>query len=51
MSDELREIARAGIRSRHPEYGERQVRDALEDLLLGEELATAARRARLAPTR
>jgi hypothetical protein len=51
MSDELREIAKAGIRSRHPEYGEQQVTDGLEDLLLGEELASTARRTRLAPSR
>jgi len=51
LSDDLREIATAGIRSRHPEYDDRQVAEELADLLLGEELATAARRARLSPTR
>jgi len=51
MSDEVRELAKAGIRSRHPEYSDRRLSAALEDLLLGEELATAARRTRLAPTR
>lgn len=51
MSDELREIAKAGIRSRHPEYTEQQVRERLEDLLLGEQLAARARRTRLTPSR
>lgn len=51
MSDEIRQLAIAGIRSRHPEYSDQQVGDALEDLLLGRDLATAARRTRLAPSR
>ncbi len=51
MSDELREIAKAGIRSRHPGSSDQQVSLKLEALLLGEELAVAARRSRLAPGR
>jgi hypothetical protein len=46
MSDEVREIARAGIRSRHPDWGQAQVQGALEDLLLGPELAETVRRER-----
>jgi hypothetical protein len=46
MSDELREVAKAGIRARHPEYGDPQVGAALEVLLLGRDLASAVRRAR-----
>lgn len=51
MSDELREVAEAGIRSRHPGSSDREVGLALETLLLGEELAMAARQSRLAPSR
>jgi hypothetical protein len=51
MSDGLREIAKAGIRARKPEYGDQQVGEELEALLLGRDLATAVRRARLTPTR
>ena len=41
MSDEVREIALAGIRSRHPTYSESEVHDALHRLLLGDELFRA----------
>lgn len=41
MSDEVREITLAGIRSRHPTYSEAQARDALHRLLLGDELFRA----------
>jgi hypothetical protein len=41
MSDEVREIALAGIRSRHPEYSEDEARDALHRLLYGDELFRA----------
>jgi hypothetical protein len=51
MSDELREIAKAGIRARHPEYTDSQVDEELEVLLLGRDLASASRRARLSLTR
>ena len=47
MSDELREVAKAGIRARHPGYGSQEVDDELEALMLGRDLAAAARRARL----
>jgi hypothetical protein len=46
MSDELREITRAGIRSRHRGWTPEQVQDELEDLMLGEDLAMKARLAR-----
>jgi len=38
MSEAIRETARAGIRSRHPEYAEEQVHLAFLRLVLGEEL-------------
>lgn len=34
MSDEVRAIARAGIRARHPDWSDRQVQAALMELLL-----------------
>lgn len=42
MSDEVRDIARAGIASRHPEYSGQQVRWALFRKLLGDDLFRAA---------
>ena len=39
MSEEVRALAEAGIRSRHPEYGRVEVRSALAEILLGAELA------------
>ncbi len=51
MSDELREVAKAGIRARHPEYDDVQVREELEVIVLGRDLAAAIRRARLTPAR
>jgi hypothetical protein len=41
MSEDVREIAAQGIRSRHPEYAEAQVRSALFRLLYGDELTRA----------
>jgi hypothetical protein len=41
MSEDVREIAAQGIRSRHSEYTERQVRVALFRLLYGDELTRA----------
>jgi hypothetical protein len=38
LSEDVREIARAGIRARHPNYDEEQVRFALFRMLLGDEL-------------
>lgn len=48
MSDELREIVRAGIRARHPEWSARMVQDELEERMLGRALARRARAARTA---
>lgn len=51
MSDEVREIARAGVRARHPDWGQARVRAELEDLFLGPELAGTVRRERPAAVR
>ena len=51
MSDEIGEIARAGVRARHPDWTLAQVQEGLEDLMLGVELARTARRDRIAPAR
>jgi hypothetical protein len=48
MSDEIRFLAEAGIRDRHPDFSDRQVADALAQILLGPELAGKVDRARLA---
>ena len=42
MSDEAREIARAGVRARHPAYSDEQVDDAVRVLYLGRALFEAA---------
>ncbi len=41
MSEEMREVALAGIRGRHPEYSEEEARQALYRLLLGDTLVRA----------
>ena len=51
MSDEIRAIAKAGIRDRHPTYSDAQVADALAHILLGRELAEDVDRLRLPKTR
>ncbi len=38
MSEELREVARAGIHQRHPDYSAREVDLALRHLMWGEAL-------------
>lgn len=38
LSEDVREVARAGIRARHPDYDEESVRLALYRMLLGDEL-------------
>ena len=43
MSDEIREIARDGIRYRHPDWTATEVESGLAELLLGTDLARAAR--------
>jgi hypothetical protein len=42
MSDEMRHVTADGIRSRHPEYTDEQVRYALFRLTLGDALFCAA---------
>jgi hypothetical protein len=42
MSDEIRQVALAGIRHRHPEYTEEEARFALFRHLLGHELFVRA---------
>lgn len=39
MSDDARAVSEAGIRHRHPDWSDEQVRDAMYVLLLGEDLA------------
>lgn len=51
MSDDVRSLAEAGIRSRHPELSDGEVRSALAALLLGRELAGAVRSDRPATER
>jgi hypothetical protein len=46
MSEDIRLLAEAGIRSRHPEFSDQRVMEALSDVLLGPELAEAARHPR-----
>ena len=38
LSADTRELARAGIRARHPEYRDEEVESALRRLLLGDDL-------------
>lgn len=46
LSDEMREVSRAGIRSRHPDYDEEQAARALLRLIVGDDLARAVYRGR-----
>lgn len=46
LSDEVRALAEAGIRSRHPDFGPDEIRSALADILLGPDLAEKVRRDR-----
>jgi predicted transcriptional regulator len=51
MHGEIREIARFGLRARHPDWTATRVREAFEELMLGVELARTARRGRVARAR
>jgi hypothetical protein len=51
MSDEIRRLAKAGIRDRHPTYSDAQVAAVLAEILLGPELASKVDQSRLAETR
>lgn len=42
MSEAAREVSRAGIRSRHPDYTPAEVEHALRRMILGDELFCAA---------
>ena len=42
MSEDAREVSRAGIRSRHPNYTPRDVEMALRRIILGDALVLAA---------
>lgn len=42
LSDDMRDVARAGIRHRHPDYDDSDVEHALHRLLVGDELADRA---------
>jgi hypothetical protein len=42
LSEDVRAVALAGIRARHPEYSEREAWYALQRLLLGDDLFTRA---------
>jgi len=42
MSEDARELTRAGIRARHPGYAEREVEQALRRLLYGDDLVGRA---------
>lgn len=46
MTDAARALTEAGIRHRHPDWDEGQVKDALMELLLGPGLANAVRGSR-----
>jgi predicted transcriptional regulator len=46
MSEDVKEIARAGIRHRHTDWPDERVQAALDELLLGVDLARRARAAR-----
>ena len=50
MSTEVRALARAGIRARHPEYSTEEVEAVLAELLLGRTLASGVIRSRPSTT-
>ena len=45
MTEAVRTLAEAGVRSRHPEYTPEQVAAAVADILLGRDVAVNKRRA------
>jgi hypothetical protein len=51
MSDEIRAVAESGIRQRHPDYSEDEVRAVLVVILLGREEATRGRARRISAAR
>jgi hypothetical protein len=44
LTEAVRTLTEAGVRSRHPEYTPEQVAAAMADILLGRELAAKSRR-------
>ena len=46
MSEDVRRLVEAGVRSRHPEYGPDEVTAAVAGILLGPDLAASVRRGR-----
>jgi hypothetical protein len=46
MSDEAREISRAGIRHRHPDWSDERIRAALLEVVLGAPMANEVLRTR-----
>ena len=51
MSDEIRAVAEAGIRQRHPDYSDADIRAALVAILLGRGEATRGPSRRVAAAR
>jgi hypothetical protein len=51
MSDEIRAIAESGIRQRHPDYSDEEIRAALVAILLGREEAIRGRARRISAAR
>jgi hypothetical protein len=51
MSDEIRAIAESGIRERHPDYSDDEIRAALVVILLGGENAIRGRARRVSAAR
>jgi hypothetical protein len=47
MSEAARSLSEAGIRNRHPDWNDDQVRDAIREMLLGRDLAVTVRQSRL----
>jgi hypothetical protein len=51
MSDEIRAVAESGIRQRHPDYSDDEIREALVVILLGREAAARGRARRVSAAR
>ena len=51
MSDEIRAVAESGIRRRHPDYSDDEIRAALVVILLGREEASRGRARRISAPR
>ncbi len=49
LSEAARATSEAGIRHRHPDWSDEQVREALMELLIGRELTRSVQRSRLIP--